>query len=176
MKTKRKGKGKKTKHRLPMDTFMLGKVFQAPLVLMTYDGLHLLDSVTEISKYELRAATLKPEASPDMTFKKDACLFCVPVEKWTAVKPHIKRRAAIAEKGLGPQSGLYKRPCVQGVPMKQPVKVLLRNGLVLHGRIVDVDTFHLMMRVGEKIVIVWKHAVERLERTEPDNDTEDASE
>lgn len=147
-----------------LDTRMLTESFASPLVLCTYDGLQVLQKNVATERYTLTAET--PEGQ-HVTFTKDACLFAVPLKKWAAVKSHIKRNDDIKALNLKPEKFLASRRCVQsGMPHdKRPLKIRLRNGLVLYGHVVSQDRYNLLMRVGGKAVLVFKHAVHEVKET-----------
>ena len=161
---------KKQGNSQPIDTFMLREKFAGPIILMGYDGMQVLARVKRMKPHWFNADVVQRDGKPtkEVCFDKQKCLFAVPVEKWDVVKPHIKRRKAVAALQLKAVPGLSRRDIVKSLPLYKDVKVSLRNGLVLDGRIVAADAFNMLMRVGKKIVLVWKHAVHEIHRPTAD--------
>lgn len=149
---------------IPLDTFMLCEKFASPIILVCYDGMRVLAEVKQMESFGFTADVVQRDSQPTpVQFAKKQCLFAVPVEKWDVVKPHIKRRKAVTAMQLAAMQGLSQRNLVQKhLPRRKNVKVSLRNGLVLEGRIVVDDAYNMLMRVGKKIVLVWKHAVHEI--------------
>ena len=161
---------KKQGNSQPIDTFMLCEKFANPIILMDYDGMQVLAQVKMVKPHWFNADVVQRDGKPtkEVHFDKQKCLFAVPVEKWDVVKPHIKRRKAVAALQLKAVPGLSRRDIVKSLPLYKDVKVSLRNGLVLEGRIVAADAFNMLMRVGKKIVLVWKHAIHEIHRPTAD--------
>ena len=91
-------------------------------------------------------------------------MFAVPLLKWDVVKGHIRRRSSVADLCLGSEPHLSRRAFVKKPIMDVPVRVCMRNGLVLSGIIVADDSFNFLLRVGGKVVLVWKHGVHEIAR------------
>jgi len=142
----------------PLDKLMLNEKFSKPIVLVSYDGIQALDTIMKVTDYHILA---EDKQGAPVNIEKKYCMFALPLEKYGIVKPYVKRIRDIIDKALGPEKFLYDRRLVQKeLPRDEaPVKLYVRNGLSLEGIIVKDDKYHILMRVGGKVVLVWKHAV-----------------
>ena len=153
---------KRKKKRRPSLDYTTLKSFTTPVVLYTYGGPQLVDRIRFIWDYMVKVDLKSPETI-DVNIPKNTLLFAVQLAGWNDVKPQIKRRSKVADLKLGPADGLYKRHVVRKPPMHTDVKIVIRNGLVMAGQIVNADTFHMISRVAGKVVLIWKHAVHDIE-------------
>lgn len=160
-KKKRWHKPKRKKPPGGLDKAMLTETFTKPLILSTYTGFQVAQKNLKVQQYDIIVET--PQGG-SVTLPKDSCLFALPMEKWDAAKSHIKRRDAVKKLNLGPEKFLASRRLVQSdLPRdKRPLKMRMRNGLVLYGHIVSQDRYNILMRVGGKVVLVFKHGVHEI--------------
>ena len=157
------------KPRKSVEAHLLSDSFAPPIVLQTYDGLKVLQGVGSIRTYDFLADVLRPQMDVDVKFSKGDCLFAVPAANFTIVKPHIKRRKAVAEMELRKKPHLARREFLHRLPKRGEITIVLRNGLVMSGFIVTYDRFCLGVRVGGskedggKVVLLWKHGIHAVE-------------
>lgn len=177
-KHKSNGKGK-GKGRSRFERLMLSEKFESPILLVTYAGIQPIEAVTDYSRWHLHvqpyAMNGEPAPKGDALLKQEL-LFAAPTDKWMHIKPNVKRRSSVAELNLHPERGLWKRDIVttELPPMDTACKVCMRNGLVLNGIIVAADTYNLLMRVGGKVTLVYKHGVHAIEPVVPSQKTREA--
>lgn len=160
-------KENRRRHRMSLDRQLLQEKFASPIIISKYDGMHICMKVEKVFRFIMHADMVKDNVvMSKQELRKIECLFAVPAEKWTDVKPHITRNKSVAELELKAEEKLARRDMFNDkLPSGVPCKVCLRNGLVLNGIIGTEDKFHLLMRVGGKVVLVWKHAVHEIKIT-----------
>lgn len=100
-----------------------------------------------------------------ITLTKLDILFAFPKDKMPALKPHVKVRKPLRKQNLQPIEVYNNRFQVTDKLLRQVkedksmVKVVTRAGYVLNGWIQHFDKDVLYMRVGEKVVIVYRHGL-----------------
>lgn len=130
-----------------------------PIIICTYGGMQVFRLVKNISRYMFTGDTVKPSIAVDVGVNKADCLFAVSASGWKRVRQTIKQRAAIKEQGLGAEPRLALREELHKLPYKTPVRVILRNGLVLRGIIVKPERWTILLQIDEQNVLIWKHSV-----------------
>ena len=167
---KHTGQRRTAKGRPQFERLMLSEKFESPILLVTYAGIQPIEAVTDYSKWHLRVQPLPVAGEPppkEVSLLKQEVLFGGPAGKWAQIKPNVERRSSVEELNLQPERGLWKRPVVttELPPLDTPCKVCMRNGLVIRGLIIAVDTYTLLMRVGGKVSLVYKHGVHSIEQS-----------
>ena len=153
---------------------MLSQHFEQPVRFVTYTGLKDLAVV----KTKLYAIWGKPAKGGKIKMPKLHVLFAFPKEKMADLKPHIKVRVPLKAENLQPIETIAERYHVddelleQARDNKSNVNVVTRAGYVLNGWIQHFDKYVLYMRIGEKMVIVYRHGLFELT---VDEQPEDAS-
>ena len=153
---------------------MLSQHFKQPVRFVTYTGLKDLD-VTRIKMYTVWGKTAKGQR---LKMAKLQVLFAFPKENMPDLKPHIKVRAPLKAENLQPIEAVAERYSVddelleQARDNKSNVTIVTRAGYVLNGWIQQFDKYVLYMRIGEKMVIVYRHGLYNLT---VDEQPEDAS-
>lgn len=161
--SKQSHRGAKPRSPRGMDNFILTEKFEKPLVLSTYAGFEIVQHIHRCTKYTIDTVVVDGEGQQTRrVFPKDTCMFAVPAEKWDNIMPHLTKRASIVALSLGPEKFLADRAIVKKLSNSDACQVTLRNGFVLGGQIVASDRYNVLMRVGGKIVLIFKHAVHTL--------------
>lgn len=140
---------------------MLNQHFEQPVRFITYTGIKDL-SVVKTKPYTVWGKYSNGEL---LKMAKVHVLFAFPKEKMPDLKPHIKIRAPLKAKNLQPIETIAERYHVddelleQARDNKSNVNIVTRAGYVLSGWIQQFDKYVLYMRIGEKMVIVYRHGL-----------------
>ena len=140
---------------------MLDQFFAQPVCFATYAGLKDLSQV-KIKEHDLTGVNAEGAKT---TLTKLEILFAFPKEKMSAVKPHVQIRRELKDEGLQPVDAYRNRFQVADKLLRQvkenesQVKVVTRAGYVLNGKVQHFDKYVLYMRVGEKVVVVYRHGL-----------------
>lgn len=140
---------------------MLDRLFAQPVRFVTYTGFKDLSQV-ETRQYDLTGIDAK---GAKITLTKPDILFAFPKEKMPALKSHVRTRRPLKDKKLQPVELYNNRFQVAAKLLRQVkedksmVKVVTRVGYVLSGWVQHFDESVLYMRVGEKVVIVYRHGL-----------------
>ena len=140
---------------------MLSQHFEQPVRFVTYTGLKDLD-VTRVKTY---AVWGKDPDRERIKMPKLHVLFAFPKEKMPDLKPYIKVRAPLKAENLQPVEARAERYSVEDELLEQArdnksnVTIVTRAGYVLNGWIQQFDKYVLYMRIGEKMVIVYRHGL-----------------
>lgn len=140
---------------------MLNQHFEQPVRFVTYTGLKDL-SVVRTKPYTIWGNDANGEL---FKIAKLHVLFAFPKEKMPDLKPHIKIRAPLKTQNLQPIENQDDRFHVddelleQARDNKSDVNIVARTGHVLSGWIQHFDKYVLYMRIGEKMVIVYRHGL-----------------
>lgn len=140
---------------------MLNQHFEQPVRFVTYSGLK------DLSVVRTKPYTIWGNDAKDELFKiaKLHVLFAFPKEKMPDLKLHIKIRAPLKAENLQPIETISERYRVddelleQARDNKSNVNIVTRAGHVLNGWIQQFDKYVLYMRIGEKMVIVYRHGL-----------------
>lgn len=94
---------------------------------------------------------------------KDDILFAFPVGKTSYVKPHITRSKRIKSLRLNRKSNAQNRLCIDDnkltAVMQKNIVLATRGGHVIRGELQAFDKRHLFMRVGSKVVLVYRQGL-----------------
>lgn len=95
---------------------------------------------------------------------KDDILFAFPVDKMPYVKPHIQRwNADVRARRLKQQSTGDNPFCVDDskltAAINKNIVLITREGYVIRGELQAFDKLHLFMRVGSKVVLVYRRGL-----------------
>ena len=100
-----------------------------------------------------------------LRWQKLQILFAFPKEKMPDLKPYVKIRAPLKAENLQPVETVAERFHVDDELLKQTrdnksnVNIVTRAGYILSGWIQQFDKYVLYMRIGEKMVIVYRHGL-----------------
>ena len=94
---------------------------------------------------------------------KEETLFAFPVEKMPDVRSHVKIFGPVKNLKLNRKSATQNRYCVDDVKLESVVgdniAVVTRGGHVIHGELQTFDKYHLFMRVGKEIVLIYRNGL-----------------
>ena len=140
---------------------ILDRFFAQPIYFATYTGRQNLSQV-KTREHDLTGVDANGNK---ITLAKHEILFAFPQEKMPTIKPHVHIRRSLKNQNLQPVE-VYNNPFQiankllrQVKKNKSQVKVVTRAGYVLNGWIEYFDKSVLYMRVGEKVVIVYRHGL-----------------
>ena len=140
---------------------ILNQHFAQPVRFATYTGLKDL-SVVKTKPYTVWGNDANGEL---IKMSKLHILFAFPKEKMPDLKPYVKIRAPLKAENLQPVETVAERFHVDDELLKQArdnksdVDIVTRAGYVLSGWIQQFDKYVLYMRIGEKMVIVYRHGL-----------------
>ena len=140
---------------------LLSKYFTQPVRLITYMGIQDLSEV-QTKHYTLKGIDAKGE---EVKIAKLRILFAFPKEKMPDLKPYVKIRQSLRSQNLQPIENQKERFHVDDVLLEQArrdksnVSLVTRTGHVLNGWIQHFDKYVLYMRIGEKVVVVYRHGL-----------------
>ena len=94
---------------------------------------------------------------------KDDILFAFPVDKMPYVKPHVIRSKRVKSLGLNRKSNAQNRFCIDDSKLtaviRKNIVLVTRGGHVIRGELQAFDKLHLFMRVGSKVVLVYRQGL-----------------
>lgn len=140
---------------------MLLQHFAQPVRFVTYGGIKDLSDI-ETSAFDLTGVDSKGRK---ITLTKFEVLFAFPKEKMSALKPHVQVTKQLKDRSLQPVEGYKNRFQVADKLLRQVkenksnIKIITRGGYVLSGWVQHFDKNVLYTRVGEKIVVVYRHGL-----------------
>ena len=140
---------------------LLSERFAQPIRFITYTGIKDLSKV-KTKSYLLRGVDPKGER---IQIAKLHILFAFPKEKMPDLKPYVKVRASLKAENLQPLEEPNERFHVDDKLLQQArqdksnVNIVTRTGHVLNGWIQHFDKYVLYMRVGGKVVVVYRHGL-----------------
>ena len=140
---------------------MLSQCFAQPVRFITYTGTKDLAEF-ETSRYDIKGIDTK---GAKIQFTKLDILFAFPKEQMPVLKPHIKVRQPLKKKNLRPveiYENLFQvadKRLTQVKENESTVQIVTRTGHVFHGWIQHFDKHVLYMRIGEKVVVVYRHGL-----------------
>ena len=132
-----------------------------PVRFITYTGIKDLVEV-ETSQYDIKGIDTK---RVKIKFTKLDILFAFPKEKMSTVKPYVKIRRLLKNQNLQPveiydnRFQVANKLLTQVKENRSKVEIVTRTGHVLSGWIQHFDEYVLYMRIGEKVVIVYRHGL-----------------
>ena len=140
---------------------ILSQFFTQPVRFATYAGLKDLSQI-ETGQADITGIDAN---GTKIMLPKSGVLFAFPKEKMEALKPHVHIRRPLKDEGLQPVDVYGNRFQIADKLLRQvkkdksEVKVVTRSGYVLTGWVQHFDKHVLYMRVGEKVVIVYRHGL-----------------
>ena len=156
---KNKGSQKQQKQDKTLtEKYNLEEGFTKPVCLWTYDGAILVEKEMKVLQYDLRI-------NDGRILKKLEVLFAFSCEEYDDIKEGIR----INEKIEAQQHKLIERrkdrPAVvssERVYIRgtgKAVRITLRTGHVLSGHQVYATKYTIILRINDKIVLVYKHGI-----------------
>ena len=139
---------------------LLTQHFDTPIRFYLHErGLDLMDISTHIHN---RVHGVDKEGKHHLLHKEDI-LFAFPVEKMSYVRPHIKMFGPVKNLRLNRKSTVQNRFCVDDDKLESLVgnniAIVTRRGHVIRGELQTFDHDHLFMRVGKKVVLVYRNGL-----------------
>ena len=140
---------------------LLSEHFAQPVRFITYTGIKDLSTIS-MKPYLLRGTDA---TGKKIQIAKLQILFAFPKEKMPDLKPHVKVRAPLKAQNLQPLEDPNERfrvddkLLVQAQKDKSTVNLVTRTGHVLDGWIQHFDKYVLYMRIGGKVVVVYRHGL-----------------
>lgn len=131
--------------------------FVKPIMLVTYDGDVLVKEKIKVFPYGHRIDKRKSIHKLDV-------LFAFSFEEYDAIKVGIKRNKSVAAQKLQPIVKIAERPHVATkqeyrAGERKFVKITMRSGHILSGKQICDTQYDLLVRINEKIVLVYKHGI-----------------
>ena len=140
---------------------LLSQYFAQPVRFITYTGIKDLSEI-KAKPYTLWGTDANGE---EVKMAKLQVLFAFPKEKMPDLKPYVKVRKPLKAENLQPIEEQNERFHVDDDLLKQArenksnVNIVTRAGYVLNGWLQHFDEYVLYMRVGEKVVVVYRHGL-----------------
>lgn len=140
---------------------LLSERFAQPVRFITYTGIKDLSKV-KTKSYLLRGVDPNGDR---IQIAKLQILFAFPKEKMPDLKPYVKVRAPLKAQNLQPLEDPNERFHVDNKLLQQVrkdksnVNIVTRTGHVVNGWIQHFDKYVLYMRVGGKVVVVYRHGL-----------------
>lgn len=150
---------------------LLNQHFAQPIRFITYTGMKDLSKVAT-KRYVIRGVDADKER---IQMAKLHVLFAFPKEKMPDLKPHVKVRTSVKAQDLQPIEDPNERLRIddellqQAQKDKSNVNIVTRTGHVLNGWIQYFDKYVLYMRIGGKVVVVYRHGLFELTVGEPED-------
>lgn len=142
------------------EKYLLEHAFEKPIVLLTYDDDVRINDV-KVSKYAIKVDSQPP-------LDKLQVLFAFPLSKYEDIKSGIRLNKQVAAQKLGFIKKIKERPHVADEKeyedgTDKSVCTTMRTGHVLSGKQVVASEHNLILRIGGKIVLVYKHGILKYE-------------
>ena len=140
---------------------LLSQYFAQPVRFITYTGIKDLSEI-KAKPYTLWGTDANGE---EVKMAKLHVLFAFPKEKMPDLKPYVKVRQPLKAQNLQPIEDQNERFHVDDDLLKQTrenksnVNIVTRAGYVLNGWLQHFDEYVLYMRIGEKVVVVYRHGL-----------------
>ena len=140
---------------------LLSQYFAQPVRFITYTGIKDLSEI-KAKPYTLWGADANGK---EVKMAKLHVLFAFPKEKMPDLKPYVKVRKPLKAQNLQPIEDQNERFHVDDDLLKQArenksnVNIVTRAGYVLNGWLQHFDEYVLYMRIGEKVVVVYRHGL-----------------
>ncbi|MCY3550117.1 MAG: RNA chaperone Hfq [Candidatus Poribacteria bacterium] len=150
---------------------LLSQYFAQPVRFITYTG------IKDLSEIRAEPYTLWGTDTNGKKIKmaKLQALFAFPKEKMPDLKPYVKVRQPLKAQNLQPIETPEDRFHIDDDLLKQArenksnVNIVTRAGYVLNGWLQHFDEYVLYMRVGEKVVVVYRHGLFEFTITEQES-------
>lgn len=140
---------------------LLSQYFAQPVRFITYTGIKDLSEI-KAKPYTLWGTDTNGE---EVKMAKLHVLFAFPKEKMPDLKPYVKVRKPLKAQNLQPIENPDDRFHLDDEVLKQArenksnVNIVTRAGYVLNGWLQHFDEYVLYMRIGEKVVVVYRHGL-----------------
>ncbi|MDE0469055.1 MAG: RNA chaperone Hfq [Candidatus Poribacteria bacterium] len=140
---------------------LLSQYFAQPVRFITYTGIKDLSEI-KAKPYTVWGSDAKGK---EVKMAKIQVLFAFPKEKMPDLKPYVKVRQPLKVQNLQPIENPDERFHVDDELLKQArenksnVNIVTRAGYVLNGWLQHFDEYVLYMRIGEKVVVVYRHSL-----------------
>ena len=140
---------------------LLSQYFAQPVRFITYTGIKDLSEI-KAKPYTLWGTDTKGK---EIKMAKLHVLFAFPKEKMPDLKPYVKVRKPLKAQNLQQVEDPNERFDVDDDLLKQVlenksnVNIVTRAGYVLNGWLQHFDEYVLYMRIGEKVVVVYRHGL-----------------
>ena len=140
---------------------LLNQHFAQPVRFITYTGMKDLSKI-RTKDYLVRGVDADKER---IQMAKLHVLFAFPKEEMPDLKPYVKVRTSVKAQDLQPIEDPNERFRVDDELLQQVltdesnVNIVTRTGHVLNGWIQHFDRYVLYMRIGGKVVVVYRHGL-----------------
>lgn len=140
---------------------LLTQHFAQPVRFITYTGMKDLSKI-KTKDYLVRGIDADKER---IQMAKLHILFAFPKEEMPDLKPYVKVRASVKAQDLQPIEDPNERFHIdekflqQARTDKSNVNIVTRTGHVLNGWVQHFDKYVLYMRIGGKLVVVYRHGL-----------------
>ena len=148
------------------EKYILEETFTKPVCLWTYEGSVLVKKRLKVHQYALRI-------DGGRILQKLGVLFAFPREEYDDIKKGIRVNKKIEAQQHKPIEKRRDRPAVVSSEREylrgtgKDVQITLRTGHVLSGHQVYATRYNIILRINDKIVLVYKHSI--LEYEIPDS-------
>ena len=148
------------------DTF-LHQAFTQPVRFVTYSGIYDLSGVKTMND---QVSGRERKTGETMVLQKPHILFTFSAENMRAVKPYIKKRAAVRSLNLPPlnpdEPGIHvnNEILIEMCRKKLMVELITRAGHVLHGYLQYFDHYALYMQIGKEVVVVYWYGLLKFQK------------
>ena len=150
---------------------LLSQYFAQPVRFITYTG------IKDLSEIKAKPYTLwgTDANGTEVKMAKLQVLFAFPKEKMPDLKPYVKVRQPLKAQNLKPIENPEDRFHLDDEVLKQArenksnVNIVTRAGYVLNGWLQHFDEYILYMRIGEKVVVVYRHGLFEFTITEQES-------
>lgn len=139
---------------------LLTEHFDAPIRFHLHEGsINLTDIKTHIHN---RIHGVDSKGKRHLLHNENI-LFAIPVEKIKNVRDRITMFPAVRSLKLNRKSTAQNHFCVDGVKLESVVgndiAIVTRRGHILRGELQAFDKFHLFMRIGKEMVLVYRNGL-----------------
>ncbi len=152
------------------EKYILEETFTKPICLWTYEGGVLVKKDMKALRFDLRI-------DDGRILKKLDVLFAFPREEYDDIKYGIRVNKKIEAEQHKPIVKRKERPIVVSSEREyirgtgKDVQITLRTGHVLSGHQIYATRYNIILKINDKIVLVYKHGI--LEYEKPDSKSED---
>lgn len=144
------------------EKYILEETFTKPVCLWTYEGGVLVEKDMKVLRFDLRI-------DDGRILKKLDVLFAFPREEYDDIKKGIRINEKIESQQHKPIEKRKDRPAVVSSEREyirgtgKLVRITLRTGHVLSGHQVHATRYNIILRINDKIVLVYKHGILKYE-------------
>lgn len=154
---------KKKQDKTFTEKHILEETFAKPICLWTYEGGVLVKEDMKVLRFDLSIDNGK-------ILKKLEVLFAFPREEYDDIKKGIKVNKKVEAEQHKPIEKRKERPAVVSSEREyikgtgKAVQITLRTGHVLSGHQVYATRYNIILKINDKIVLVYKHGILEYER------------